>query len=309
MRHSTRFILLALLFSLASPGYAVLPESGIYWNPGQPGRGYVIAHQNAMVFVLIFAYDHDSGAPKWYTAQGPLFESGGWHSPPLGMRGEGFYPAHEMRRRLAEVSGGACLYCLHRDTETTREIADIAIHFDFMKHPTLELIPDNPDELPGSDLPPGPPIRALERFDFGRVAFGHEELQFHHMRTSDLAGEWLFSDRADPAATPWRLVLSHAEFQSLMPSNRAYTVRFVDPMRNAEVVCKVGHGLLLPPGSPLLDSLPWDGCEFMIDGIVNFSAQRFDIGPARIEAFRGTLPPNGDGPMRREQRVAGVRVE
>jgi hypothetical protein len=160
-----------------------------------------------------------------------------------------------------------------------------------------------------SSLALDPPVRVLERFDFARQPFGHEDSALHHLRTPDLSGDWLFSDRADPAAAPWRLVLSFDGFESLFEGARAYAVRFVDEARNAEVTCKVGNNLLHPPAVPGLGFIPGDGCEFAFDGHVEFSAQQFDIGPSRIEAFRGTLPHSSGGPMRREQRITGVRVE
>lgn len=40
------------------------PETGWYWNPAQPGRGYAVEVQNNIAFVGVFHYNED-GTPAW----------------------------------------------------------------------------------------------------------------------------------------------------------------------------------------------------------------------------------------------------
>lgn len=45
------------------------PQTGWWWNPAEPGRGFFIERQADQMFVAAYVYD-DSGAPTWLVAQG-----------------------------------------------------------------------------------------------------------------------------------------------------------------------------------------------------------------------------------------------
>ena len=50
------------------PGY---PEPGIWWNPAEPGRGFVIDVQGAQLLLGAYVYDED-GRAAWFTTNGPM---------------------------------------------------------------------------------------------------------------------------------------------------------------------------------------------------------------------------------------------
>ena len=62
----------ALLLSLlATPARAYTPESGVWWNPNEPGTGILIEIQDNFLFAAAYTYDN-AGRPIWYTAGGFL---------------------------------------------------------------------------------------------------------------------------------------------------------------------------------------------------------------------------------------------
>ena len=52
---------------MLSPPAGVDPETGIWWNPAESGRGYAIDTQNGIVSLGAYMYD-DAGRPVWYLA-------------------------------------------------------------------------------------------------------------------------------------------------------------------------------------------------------------------------------------------------
>jgi hypothetical protein len=54
---------------LASPPTSGQPQTGYWYNPAEPGRGYTIEVQNDTLFLAAYMYD-GSGNPVWY-ASGP----------------------------------------------------------------------------------------------------------------------------------------------------------------------------------------------------------------------------------------------
>ena len=62
----------ALLLSLlATPARAYTPESGVWWNPNEPGTGILIEIQDNFLFAAAYTYD-SAGRPIWYTSAGFL---------------------------------------------------------------------------------------------------------------------------------------------------------------------------------------------------------------------------------------------
>lgn len=58
---------LGMLMWVGSVGIAAVPESGWWWNPAEPGRGYFIEYQGGRVFVAAFLYA-DDGRATWSVA-------------------------------------------------------------------------------------------------------------------------------------------------------------------------------------------------------------------------------------------------
>lgn len=52
-----------------------LPETGIYWNPAENGRGYTIEVINGYITVGIYHYDED-GRPIWHLVTAPVAKDG-----------------------------------------------------------------------------------------------------------------------------------------------------------------------------------------------------------------------------------------
>jgi YVTN family beta-propeller protein len=48
-----------------------MPETGWWWNPSEPGRGFFIEVQASTMFLATFLYD-DRGEPVWYTSQNAM---------------------------------------------------------------------------------------------------------------------------------------------------------------------------------------------------------------------------------------------
>ncbi|APV51290.1 hypothetical protein BWI17_17320 [Betaproteobacteria bacterium GR16-43] len=54
---------------------AAAPQSGLWWNPNESGRGYALDAQGGTLVVTTFAYGPD-GRMQWYYADGPLLSGG-----------------------------------------------------------------------------------------------------------------------------------------------------------------------------------------------------------------------------------------
>jgi len=64
-----RLLSLVLLLLLTSPAYALIPASGLWWNPTISGSGFEIDLQGQTMALTAYDYDH-GGAPLWYLAAG-----------------------------------------------------------------------------------------------------------------------------------------------------------------------------------------------------------------------------------------------
>ena len=93
-------ILLALHALMPGLGYAILPESGWYWNSAESGRGFNIEVQGDGLFLAAFVYRSD-GSPVWYSAGGPMASDRNWSAD------------------LYETTGGQCLGCTYRQPAAT----------------------------------------------------------------------------------------------------------------------------------------------------------------------------------------------
>jgi hypothetical protein len=69
--------LAGLMFGLllaATPARGYTPESGVWWNPNEPGSGLQIEIQDNYVAVFVYAYDQ-AGNAQWYTSNGFLSDN------------------------------------------------------------------------------------------------------------------------------------------------------------------------------------------------------------------------------------------
>jgi hypothetical protein len=89
---------LALLFAallVTAPARAYTPESGVWWNPAEPGTGLLIEIQDNYVAVFAYVYDQ-AGNPTWFTSNGFL-------------TGNALYQG-----QLDRFTGGQCIGCAWR---------------------------------------------------------------------------------------------------------------------------------------------------------------------------------------------------
>ena len=66
-----KIITLCALMLASLPSWSFTPESGLYWDPNQPGTGFNIEIQDNFLFAVFYVYD-EFGYPIWYTTSGFL---------------------------------------------------------------------------------------------------------------------------------------------------------------------------------------------------------------------------------------------
>ncbi len=116
---------------------AFVPESGFYWNPEQPGRGYAIEVQDRQVFLTIYTYTDEANAalrePLWFSALGTLTPT---VTGPVSYRFDD---------ELVFSEDGQCLGCAFRDPVSTFTGRPISLTFETLTTGQLlidgELIP------------------------------------------------------------------------------------------------------------------------------------------------------------------------
>ncbi len=107
----TRFLSAAIGIAASTYSWAVIPESGLWWNPNEPGRGYTIELQNDSMFVAFYGYQPDGSRSAFYTSFG-RFDS----------------RSSQMRAPFYSAKDGQCFGCSHRAPELT-ELGEA--HFSF----------------------------------------------------------------------------------------------------------------------------------------------------------------------------------
>ncbi len=80
-----------LLLFISTNSFGVTPETGWWWNPNEPGRGFNIEHQDGTVFIATFIYE-ENGIPIWYTTSGRLLNS-------------------TVKANMDKFKGGQCITC------------------------------------------------------------------------------------------------------------------------------------------------------------------------------------------------------
>jgi hypothetical protein len=90
--------------------FAVTPESGWWWNPDEPGRGFNIETQQNTLFVATYVYDQ-RGNPIWYTGSGELDENS------------------TLTTHLLLSENGPCMGCPYQAPSTTEAGIPITLQF------------------------------------------------------------------------------------------------------------------------------------------------------------------------------------
>ena len=266
-------------FALSGVVAAAIPETGVYWNPRESGKGYYIERQGNTVFVGAYAYRAD-GSPVFYVGSATINEN----SPgppdyellhPIGQA------VHSAFVDLYESSGGVCLACEGTGNQLEKR-GRIGLWWVHSAQPTVEILLDGVHHQPFE----------LRRFNFALPGIGTTGA---FSRSPDMIGEWVFTEVTDPEAVPWRFRFNRRVDLSI---NDPVDVIFHDDSRGAQFHCRAGR---LP--------VHVSGCELLQDGAVLFSANIGDVGLSRIQAYRGDLLPNTGLVGRRAETVIGYRVE
>lgn len=152
-------MIVAGLVFLSGGTRASMIESGIFYNPSEPGRGYSIEQQGGQLTLIFYAYQ-SSGAPVWYYASAPYF---------LNSSG---YPT--MTTTIGLYTGGQCLGCSFR-SPTRTGAGTVTIQFSSAQLATITL-----GSSSGAFGSGGGSSIDVERFDFSDV-------------TNPLLGQWAFT--------------------------------------------------------------------------------------------------------------------
>jgi len=87
---SLRFTVLSMLLLVsavfAPKVYAFTPESGMWWNPAEGGRGFALEIQDNYLFFTGYLYNPD-GSQLWYTTQGTMRGNAAFDGVLTGYRG------------------------------------------------------------------------------------------------------------------------------------------------------------------------------------------------------------------------------
>ena len=285
-----------------SVAWAVVPETGLYWNPMFPGTSTFIEHQDGTVFAVMYAYGAD-GEPEFYIAAGELLLGGTLEPTPWT---EGLFPLNGLVAPLFRVTGGRVLNDVRPySPEVSYQSERIGmLQLTFAFHGSVGSIVelDNPGASQIS-------LRedVLVRFNFAYGAFGFSQFTPNGTCWPDLRGEWVVVDQSDPARPAWRFNFTEAVPIAAQFGCSTYpnTVTFRDPSRAAELRCANRNGEPEPGTGRRL--IP--GCELWLDGEILFSVARPDVGLRRLVGSVGPLSESGSGILRRPQRVLGVRAD
>lgn len=293
------------LLGLFSQAQAVIPESGVYWNPARDGEGWVVEYQNGIVSILVFSHGAD-GKPTFLLAAGPLQEGGDVETVSFS---DGFFPVHSMNAELVQIESPFAFGDGQRwprnevSRLTSGRIGTLQATFAFGNSMRTFVRLDEPI---GNN---SPNVRSVvRRLGFGYQAIGTDRAVRLGSCWPDLRGEWVFLNEADPAAAPWRFQFT--ELSVSPPSDQLFceggfrqeqAVVFTDSTRNAQLRCG-RQGVVLPPA---IERRP--GCEMIQNGEVLFSFDQSDLGLQRLIGYIGPIPDDTTV-LRREPRVQGIRI-
>lgn len=154
------FFALALATAFA-PARAYTPESGVWWNPNEPGTGLQLELQDNLMTATVYAYDAD-GFQVFYTASDFLDDT-----------------ATVFDADLFDYFGGACVGCAYTPADSLGEAGFIRIVFDELD-PTRATMTWGLDGGPQRTVP-------IERYHFylKRAEDGNAPVE-----VTKMLGEW-----------------------------------------------------------------------------------------------------------------------
>lgn len=282
-----------LLLVVVGNARAVIPETGMWWNPTEPGRGYYIDVQGDTLFFTAYAYE--DGQPVFYAGSGTLQQRSGevlgFGFPAFSALG--YEPWHYVGIELFRFEDGACLTCRHVPAIGT-SIGAVGLYFDTVSriHTYFQL-------NDGSWT-----FRRLIRLNYNFPAIVTSETS-SPPQLPDLRGDWVFVDAIDRSVPPWRFNFTRIA-QSVSNINRdtpaPWQVTFFDDSRDARFVCR--------REIPGLDaSRRNSGCQLFVGAEPVFWARiGEDLGLDRIQAGYGAVPTIGEA-YRGPGIILGTRVE
>lgn len=95
-----KFALAMLAMSLVARGAAAFtPESGLWWNPAEDGRGYTIEIQDNVLVILVYGYD-TNGTSAFFLGAGSMVGNSSWSAT------------------LDGYTNGQCLTCVYQGRPT-----------------------------------------------------------------------------------------------------------------------------------------------------------------------------------------------
>jgi hypothetical protein len=106
-------------FSLVGSATSFQPESGLWWNASESGRGFNIEVQDSLLLFSGYLYDR-TGAAQWYVAQGPYSHTG-----------------HEFRGSLLAFRGGQCMGCSYSAPSSLPSPGELILRFSTASSGTL----------------------------------------------------------------------------------------------------------------------------------------------------------------------------
>jgi hypothetical protein len=137
---------------IALSSQAVPPETGIWWNPAESGRGYVIERQGNLVLLGSYMYER-SGVPVWYLSV-------------LALQSDGSYAG-----ALTRYSGGQTLDGAYRAPTGSAQLATVTLRAQTVRAATLVIQPSD-----GSSAITTP----IERFSFATPALATSTAEFEN---------------------------------------------------------------------------------------------------------------------------------
>lgn len=118
MRFWKSALTLLVLTVIARGAAAFTPESGLWWNPAEDGRGYAIEIQDSTLAILVYAYDNDTARTSaFFTGAGTMPNNSSFSGTLSGAtNGQCLTCTYQGRPVILTGSGGAVAIAF--DTET-----------------------------------------------------------------------------------------------------------------------------------------------------------------------------------------------
>lgn len=287
-------VLISLLFTARA--WAVVPESGIYYDSRRPGLGYYIEVQGTVLTLTVYGH-LTSGEPVFYQASGEVTDAPHGYAqlfdPPAQLEFD--YP-YQFTAPLYQFDDGPCASCEPADWVPSENVTQVGrVYISLVDYGRLFI---------GFEMQDGPTIGGTVR----RLGFG---VPGHELRSEGIVspnafsipsflGTWVFTDKNDPGSESWVFHFDQVEgpLVSDVDLNVPYNenqivVRYFDSARNAELVCF------------------YFGCGLRESGVIMFYIRFWDIAMDRVLGYVGDELYADDflPAYRSEHLVTGVRID